>query len=130
MRGWRRGVCGSGPSARMRLKWASGAGPRAGMSWALLFAGLQGKRVGPSGERGASWAAGKGERDGRREGLGGPERGKGREECWAGSWVGLVLVGWVGFGWVFFLPLFFFLSTQNYLNSNEFEFKLLYNQTK
>ena len=78
------------------------------------------------------WAAGKGERerDGPREGLGRPEHGKGREEGWAGLWVGLVLLGWVGFGWVFFLSLFFFLSTQNYLNSNEFEFKLLYNQTK
>jgi len=63
----------------------------------------------------AAWArAGGGER----------ELGLARVVCWASlSWV------WIlgSFPFPFLFP---FLSTQNYLNSNEFEFKLLYKQTK
>ena len=52
---------------------------------------------------------------------------EGRAGRWAaGKGLGRVL----GFGWFSFSKSFPFPSTQNYLNSNEFEFKLLYKQTK
>ena len=87
---------------------------------ALGRAGLTGwasARHGPSGRRHAGWSSREG-----RAGRTGP-RGKG----WAGA--GLTLVLGL-FSISLFLFLFPFLSTQNYLNSNEFEVKLLYKQTK
>ena len=64
------------------------------------------------------------------------QRHAGRAGCganWAGAGLSWLLGWFFPLGWFGsspFLPLFFFLSTQNYLNSNEYEFKLLYNQTK
>ena len=69
------------------------------------------------------------------------ERESGWAEVWAGAdWSGGLpgerkwaagLGCWVGsFGFLSFSISFPFPSTQNYLNSNEFEFKLLYKQTK
>jgi hypothetical protein len=47
-----------------------------------------------------------------------------------GFWAEWGRIGWVVLGLGSFSISFLFLSTQNYLNSNEFEFKLLYKQTK
>ena len=45
-----------------------------------------------------------------------------RGKVWAGFWVLA--------GFLFFSKSISYHSSQNYLNSNEFEFKLLYKQTK
>ena len=75
------------------------------------------------------WAAGKE----RKRGETGPawDLGWVSRAVWAEPcWVGFGKLGWVSS--FLFLSLFFSISNQNqiYLNSNEFEFKLLYNQTK
>ena len=58
-------------------------------------------------------ARGKEERDGPQEGLGRPERRKGKEEGWAEV---------LGFFSIFLLP-FYSQSAQIYLNSNSYEIK-------
>ena len=112
---WVRAVSGAAGSAcgrRGHCASALAGGPRAlTRSWAWR-AGVLGRA---REQARAAWArAGGGER----------ELGLARVVCWASlSWV------WIlgSFPFPFLFP---FLSTQNYLNSNEFEFKLLYKQTK
>ena len=65
-------------------------------------------------------ARGKEERYGPREGLGQPERRKGKEEGWAGLSLGWAEV--LGFFSIFLLP-FYSQSAQIYLNSNSYEIK-------
>ena len=95
-----------------------GSGAPCASSWAerATLAGGTGR----SGRKTRGWAGLSGALVGRVCAGGGGESGPKRDWCGLGQRIGLL-------GWFFWVP---FLSTQNYLNSNEFEFKLLFKQTK